>query len=69
MDIRIINKKDEIINVTNLSIMCMDKWLVGMNDEGEIVRIEEHESKEEGRKQRENNKIVYGSVCIHSAFR
>lgn len=49
MDIRIINKKDEIINVTNLSIMCMDKWLVGMNDEGEIVRIEEYESKEEAK--------------------
>lgn len=49
MDIRIINKKDEIINVTNLSIMCMDKWLVGMNDKGEIVRIEEYERKEEAK--------------------
>ena len=49
MDIRIINKKDEIINVTNLSIMSMEKWLVGMNDKGEIVRIEEYESKEEAK--------------------
>lgn len=49
MDIRIINKKDEIINVTNLSIICMDKWLVGMNDKGETIRIEEYESKEEAK--------------------
>lgn len=49
MDIRIINKNDEIINVTSLSIMTMSNWLVGMNDEGEIVRIEEYESKEEAK--------------------
>lgn len=49
MDIRIINKNDEIVNVTSLSILSMDKWLVGMNDKGETIRIEEYESKEEAK--------------------
>lgn len=49
MDIRIINKKDEIINVTNLSIMCMDKWLVGINDRLETTKIEEYGDKEEAK--------------------
>lgn len=46
MDIRVINKNNEIINVTNLSIMAQGKWMVGMNDRGETVRIEEYENKE-----------------------
>lgn len=49
MDIRIINKDNEIINVTNLSIMTSANWLIGMNDKGETVRIEQYESKEEAK--------------------
>jgi hypothetical protein len=47
MDIRIINSKDEIINVSELSIKAMGRWLVGMTAEAKIVEIEEYGS--EGR--------------------
>lgn len=47
MDIRVINKAKEIINVSRLSITTQGKWLIGLTERGETVRIEEYESKEE----------------------
>jgi hypothetical protein len=47
MDIRVINKAKEIVNVSRLSITTQGKWLIGLTERGETVRIEEYESKEE----------------------
>lgn len=74
MDIRVINRKKEIINVSNLSIMSMDKWLVGMNDKGEIVRIEEYKDKDETKEKleafgiaiEEGNRLKEGSIIIRT---
>lgn len=46
MDIRFINKRNEIINASELSIKRMRKFLVGMDEENHIVEIEEYESEE-----------------------
>lgn len=47
MDIRIINSKEEVINVTNKSIKKMGKWIVGVDEKGEIGVIEEYCGEEE----------------------
>lgn len=49
MDIRFINKKDEIINASELSIKAMGSSLIGINAEQKIVEIERYGSEEEAR--------------------
>lgn len=49
MDIRFINRKDEIINASELSIKAMGTSLIGINAEQKIVEIERYESKEKVR--------------------
>lgn len=49
MDIRFINRKDEIINCSELSIKVMGNSLIGINAEQKIVEIERYESEEEAR--------------------
>lgn len=49
MDIRFINKKDEIINCSELSIKVMGNSLIGINAEQKIVEIERYGSEEEAR--------------------
>lgn len=49
MDIRFINRKDEIINASELSIKVMGNSLIGINAEQKIVEIERYESEEEAR--------------------
>lgn len=44
MDIRFINRKDEIINCSELSIKVMGNSLIGINAEQKIVEIERYES-------------------------
>ena len=63
MDIRIINKNYEIINVNNLSIMTMDKWLVGMNDRMETIKIEEYENKEKAK-----DRLIALGAAIEDAY-
>lgn len=46
MDIRFINRKNEIINATKLSIKVMNKWLIGITAEQKIVEIEKYEDEE-----------------------
>ena len=46
MDIRFVNKRNQIINASKLSIMTSGNYLIGMNDRGNQVIIEECESKE-----------------------
>lgn len=49
MDIRFINRKDEIINASELSIKVMGNSLIGINAEQKIVEIERYGSEEEAR--------------------
>lgn len=49
MDIRFINRKDEIINASELSIKVMGTSLIGINAEQKIVEIERYGSEEEAR--------------------
>lgn len=42
MDIRFVNKRDEIINATNLSIKVNDRYLVGESVEGKTTIIEDY---------------------------
>ena len=54
MDIRVINKKNEIVNLSNMDkIMVSGKWIVGINDKGECMQIEEFESEEEAKERLE----------------
>lgn len=46
MDIRVINKKNEIINVSNKSIKRSGKWLIGIDSRGEVEQIEKFSSEE-----------------------
>lgn len=47
MDIRFVNKRNEIINATNSSIKVSDRYLIGENEEGKSKVIEEYEGREE----------------------
>ena len=47
MDIRIINKKNEIINASELSIKTMNRFLIGIDAGKNVVEIEDYESVEE----------------------
>lgn len=42
MDIRFVNKRNEIINATNLSIKVNDRYLVGESVEGKTTIIEDY---------------------------
>ena len=50
MDIRFINSKNELINVSNLSIKVINNSLVGIDVEKNVVVIEDYEHKEETEK-------------------
>lgn len=56
MDIRFINKKEEIINASRLSIKVMGSHLIGINERQEIIIIEEYKSEEEAKE--EMKKII-----------
>lgn len=49
MDIRFINRRDEIINCSELSIKVMGSSLIGINAEAKIMEIERYGSEEEAR--------------------
>lgn len=50
MEIRIINKKDEIVNISNMAkISVRGRCIVGMNEKQEVIVIEEYGSEEEAR--------------------
>lgn len=53
MDIRFINKKEEIINASRLSIKVMGSHLIGINERQEIIIIEEYKSEEEAKEEME----------------
>lgn len=49
MDIRFINRRNEIINVSELSIKVIGSSLIGINAEQKIVEIERYESEEKAK--------------------
>ena len=75
MDIRIINREKEIINVSKLSIMARDKWLIGVNEKKETITIEEYKDKEEAERalikigkeiESRHKRIIKRDVIIHT---
>ena len=49
MDIRIINRDGELINVSRLSLKVIGRSLIGINEKQEVVNVENYESEEEAR--------------------
>ena len=74
MDIRVINKANEIINVSSLSIKTSGKWLIGMDSRKNVVQIEEYGSEEEAENRlkamgyaiEEGNRQKLESIVIHT---
>lgn len=53
MDIRVINSKREIINVSNLSIKRVNSALIGVNERNEVILIEDFGEQEEAKRRLE----------------
>ena len=49
MDIRIINRDGELINVSRLSLKVIGRSLIGINEKQEVVNVETYESEEKAR--------------------
>lgn len=49
MDIRIINREGELINVSRLSLKVIGRSLIGISERQEVVNVETYESEEEAR--------------------
>lgn len=49
MDIRIINRDGELINVSRLSIKTIGRNLIGIDEKKNVVNIEVYEGEEEAR--------------------
>lgn len=49
MYIIFINKRDEIINVSRLSIKVVKSYLVGIDERGNVVEIEKYKDEEKAR--------------------
>ena len=49
MDIRIINRDGELINVSRLSLKVIGRSLIGINEKQEVVNVESYGSEEEAR--------------------
>lgn len=64
MDIRIINRDGELINVSRLSLKVIGRSLIGIDEEKNVVNVESYESEEEARKVLK--KVVYIIWAKHS---
>ena len=49
MDIRIINREGELINVSRLSLKVIGRSLIGISEKQDVVNVETYESEEEAR--------------------
>lgn len=50
MDIRIINRDGELINVSRLSLKVIGRSLIGIDEEKNVVNVESYGSEEEAKK-------------------
>ena len=67
MDIRFINEAGNIINATNLSINRSGNFLIGMNDRGNQIVIQDYENKEEAIEEiKRVTKIIENEVLTES---
>ena len=64
MDIRIINRDGELINVSRLSLKVIGRSLIGIDEEKNVVNVESYESEEEARKVLK--KVIYIIWAKHS---
>lgn len=49
MDIRIINREGELINVSKLSLKVIGRSLIGISEKQEVVNVETYENEKEAR--------------------
>lgn len=54
MDIRIINRDGELINVSRLSLKVIGRSLIGISEKQDVVNVETYESEEEAREALKN---------------
>ena len=64
MDIRIINREGELINVSRLSLKVIGRSLIGINEKQEVVNVETYENEEKARKVLK--KVIYIIWAKHS---
>lgn len=57
MDIRIINREGELINVSRLSLKVIGRSLIGISEKQDVVNVETYESEEMAR--RVLKKVIY----------
>ena len=50
MDIRIINREGELINVSRLSLKVIGRSLIGISEKQDVVNVETYESEEMARR-------------------
>lgn len=60
MEIRIINRNREIVNISNMAVItAMSRWIVGINDRGETTKIEKYGDEVEAKRAlKEIGKII-----------
>lgn len=67
MDIRFVNKAGNIINATNLSILRSGNFLIGMNDRGKQIVIQDCKNEEEAIEEiKRVTKIIESEVLTES---
>lgn len=49
MDIRIINREGELINVSRLSLKVIGRSLIGISEKQDVVNVETYENEKEAR--------------------
>lgn len=64
MDIRIINRDGELINVSRLSLKVIGRSLIGIDEEKNVVNVESYGSEEEAKKVLK--KVIYIIWAKHS---
>lgn len=64
MDIRIINREGELINVSRLSLKVIGRSLIGISEKQDVVNVETYESEEMAR--RVLKKVIYDIWAKHN---
>lgn len=64
MDIRIINREGELINVSRLSLKVIGRSLIGISEKQDVVNVETYESEEMAR--RVLKKVIYAIWAKHN---
>ena len=57
MDIRVVNRGNEVINVSRLNIMAEGKYILGKSEKNDVVVVERFESEEKAKE--EMSKVIW----------